>query len=344
VLLVITALLPRVRVPRPGRDLVYLGVTTLLLICAYVYSGLLLSGGLERLSFSLLTVYEVRSEYIATRLPFMGYFVPWQANVINIFILFYALEKRNYWLLSLACIAQLLLFGMTGFKSFILSPMFSVAVYFLYNKRNFLSLFFCLTFVLILGSYILYLATDEHIFPSLLIRRLFYVPAANHFIYYDFFSQTNNHYIMLSNSILSPFIQYPYEMPLTRVISWAYWGRDFGPNVGYLGDAFAQFGFAGMLVFSVILGIFLRIVDCLARGLPDRFVAAVIATPAMALTNSALFTCLLTHGLILATVLLWLLRARTRNKPQQQVKMEEWGEPPPSGQRVKQHRSEEGSR
>lgn len=65
----------------------------------------------------------------------------------------------------------------------------------------------------------------------------------------------------------------------------------------------------GMFLFSMILGAFLIIVDNISSHLPENLAAAIIAVPAMALVNSALFTSLLTHGLILAVVLIWLLRS-----------------------------------
>jgi len=308
VLILVTELIPRVRLPRPNLSVVYLGLTVIVGISFYVYSWLILSGGLGRLNFNLLSVYEVREEFVQSMAPFLGYFVPWQANVINIFILCYGLHKRNLWLLGIASVAQLLLFGMTGHKSFFLSPMLAVGVYFVWRRRNSLFYIFAGASVLVLSSYVLFLATHNHLPPSLLIRRLFFVPAANHLIYYDFFSQPEHPFVMLSNSILASFVSYPYDMPLTRVISWTYWGMDFSPNVGYLGDAFAHFGFMGMFLFSIILGLFLRVVDSVGSRLPTNLVAAVMATPAMALTNSALFTSLLTHGLIPTVVLLWSLK------------------------------------
>jgi hypothetical protein len=316
-LIVVTGLLPEAKVPRPGHDLVYLGLTAVLGICVYVYGWLVLTGGLGRLNFDLLSVYEVRVEYVQRQGPFLGYFIPWQANVINILILCYGLHKRNLWLLGIAGVAQLLLFGMTGHKSFLLSPVLAVGVYFIWRRRNALFYIFAGASVLVLASYVLFLATNNHLPSSLLIRRLFFVPAANHLIYYDFFSQPENPFVMLSDSVLEPFVRYPYDTPVTRVISWAYWGRDFSPNVGYLGDAFAHFGFTGMFLFSIILGLFLRVVDSVGSRLPTNLVAAVMATPAMALTNSALFTSLLTHGLIPAVVLLWLLRfvVERRSRP-----------------------------
>ncbi len=212
-------------------------------------------------------------------------------------------------MLGVAAVAQLLLFGMTGHKSFLLAPVLTGGVYFIWARRNALLYIAGGAAVLVVASYILFLVTGNHLAPSLLIRRLFVVPAANHLLYFEFFSQPEHPFVMLSNSILAPFVHYPYDMPVTRVISWAYWARDFGPNVGYLGDAFAHFGFMGMFLFSLILGLFLRIVDSVGARLPANLVAAVVATPAMALTNSALFTSLLTHGLIPAVVMVWLLRA-----------------------------------
>jgi fructose-specific phosphotransferase system IIC component len=110
-----------------------------------------------------------------------------------------------------------------------------------------------------------------------------------------------------TSSILSPFIKYPYDVPLTRVISLEYWGRDSNPNVGYLGDAFAHFGYIGMILFSMVLGIFLRFIDRVGNRLPRKFVAGLMAASSASLTNSALFTCLLTHGLIVALILMWIL-------------------------------------
>lgn len=316
VLIAVTGVLPRVKVPRPSHGLVYLVMITVAGICAYVYGWLVLTGGLGRLSFDLLSVYQVRAEAVQRFGPLMGYFVPWQAYVLNMVLFCWALARKKWWLVAAAVAVQLLLFGMVGVKAYLLAPVLASGIYLLWSRRNMLFYIFGAAFTLVLASYILFLVTGNHLAPSLFIRRLFFVPAANHLIYFDFFSQPEHPFVMLSNSILAPFIRYPYDMPMVRVIAWAYWGRDFSPNVGYLGDAFAHFGFMGMFLFSIILGLFLRVVDSVGSRLPTNLVAAVIATPAMALTNSALFTSLLTHGLIPAVVLLWLLRAIKERKPQ----------------------------
>lgn len=300
-------MLPKLKLPRPSPNIVYLGIATVLMISAYVYGWLMLTGGFERFNLRLSLVYEIRTLYKAKIGPFLGYLVPWQANVINITVLCLALHTKKRWLLVTLSIAQLLLFGMTGHKSFLLVLLLVPSIYFVWSKRNALFYIFLGATALVLGSYVLFLVTGNHLFPSLLIRRLFFVPAANHFIYYQYFIRPENPFVMLSNSIFSSFIHYPYDAPLPVVIAQEYWGHDFWPNVGYLGDAFAQFGYVGMFLFSVILGFFLRIIDSLRAHLPSGFVAAVLAPSAAALTNSALLTSLVTHGLVPAMAMVWLL-------------------------------------
>ena len=309
VLIAATELLPMVKVPRPGRYLFYLGLLAVVGISAYVYGWLSLTGGLERLSFDLLSVYEVRADYVQTRGPLIGYFVPWQANVFNLIILCYGLEKRNYWLLGLGSLAQLSLFGMTGHKSFLLAPILAVGVFFIWQKKNAISYILLGASLAAIASYAYFLITGNMFVPSLFIHRLFFVPAGLPLGYSDFFSQPEHPLYMLSDSFLSNFVQNPYGISMPSLITSSYWDVDFNPNVGYLGDAYGNFGVLGMLLFSVILGVALRIVDGVGSSLPSHFVAAAISMPAISITQSALFTSMLTHGLIPALLMLWMVRA-----------------------------------
>lgn len=307
VLVAVTELLPRLRVPKPGPGFVHLWIILLFAMSVYVYGWLIFTGGLQRLNFNLLTVYDVRAEYVETRGPLMGYLIPWQGYVINILAFLYALRQRSYWLLAIVVLSQVLLFGMTGHKSFILAPLFSVGVYHIWRKRSAILLILIGSILIAAISYAYFLAFSDEFPPSLFVRRLFFVPALLHVLYYDFFSQPDHPFYMLSDSFLRYLVPNPYEMPTVHVIALNYFGREFSPNVGYLGDAYGNFGVLGMFLFSVVLGLVLRIADSLATRLSPHFVAAAFSMPVMALTQSALFTTLLTHGLLLATLSLWIL-------------------------------------
>jgi len=307
VLITLPELLPMLKVPKPIYKLSTVVSLLLIVMSLYVYTTLSLSGGLNRLNFDLLRVYEVRANFIQTRGMLMSYLVPWQA-AINTALFAYALYRKRYILIALTLFAQVLLFGMTGNKSYFFSLAIAWAIYIIWRKRNSIFYFFCGATILILISYISFLLSGNHLAPSILIRRSFFVPAINHLIFYDFFSDPHNPFVMLSNSIFAPFINYPYPFPLVRVISWAYWNRDFSPNVGYLGDAFAQFGYIGMFLFSAILAIFCHFIDYMGRRFPMHLVGAMLTMPAIALVNSALFTTLLTHGFILTIFIIWILQ------------------------------------
>jgi oligosaccharide repeat unit polymerase len=291
----------------PNQNLVYFIIMIIVGVSFYVYGWQIYTGGIGRLNFNLNLVYEVRQNFSETHGFLMGYFLPWQGYIVNIAIFLWGFLKKKQWMIYISIAAQLLLFGMTGYKSFLLVPVLALGIYMIWEKSNMLSYVFIGAFFLIIISYVIFLGTGDHILPSIFIRRLFYVPASNHIIYFDYFSQPGHPFVMLSNSILSPFIKYPYDITLIKVIAFEYWGRDFNPNVGYLGDAFAHFGYIGMILFSMVLGIFLRFVDRVGNRLPRKFVAGLMAASSASLTNSALFTCLLTHGLIVALILMWIL-------------------------------------
>lgn len=309
-LILITHIMPRVILPNLGKDFVYLGIFLIFCISVYVYGWLIITGGIERLNFDLLHVYAVRNEYIQTRGPFMGYFVPWQANIFNIFLICYALLKKNYKLLFFGACVQMVLFGMTGHKSFLLAPIFSAGIFFIWQRKNAMLYLIFGSFILLLSAYTYFIFSGNELISGIFIRRLFFVPASLHVIYYDFFSQPNHPLYMLSDSFLRQFIDNPYGLHMPELIAQTYWGKNFWPDVGFLGDAYGNFGFFGMLVFSIILGIVIRIIDGVSSFLPTYFVAAIIAMPAFALTESALFTTFLTHGLLIALLVLWIIRSK----------------------------------
>jgi oligosaccharide repeat unit polymerase len=306
VLIAATEILPRVRLPSPSRHMVHLALIAVAGISIYVYGWLALTGGLERLNFDLLSVYGVRALYAQTRGPMIGYFVPWQANVFNVLVMCYGMKKRNYRLAALAVIAQLFLFGMTGHKSFLLATFLAIGVFYLWQRKNAISYMLLGASLLALSSYAYFLMTDDKFIAALFIRRLFFVQAGLHAMYYDFFSCPDHPFYMLSDSILRNFYPNPYGDHMPSVIASTYWGVDFNPNVGYLGDAYGNFGFFGMVFFSAILGMVLRTIDSIGSSIPPHFVAAAISMPAISLTQSALTTVMLTHGLIPAVLMLWI--------------------------------------
>ena len=297
----------RLRPPSPG--VAAFTVLAAALVTLYVYVSLM-RGGVGRFNLDLYQVYEARAELAESRFPLMGYLLPLQGYVINMAVLVYALGQRRWWLVIAVLGVQVLLFGLTNFKAFLFAPLLVVGLYVVVKRRNPLLLMLAGAIAMVLLLIGLDAALGEIMFGSILVR-LFYTPALLHHLYYDFFSA--NPLMFMSDGRLSFLFENPYDMPYIHVVALEYWGKVFSPNVGFLGDAYANFGLMGMFLFSVFLGLFLKLIDSVSILTQDRNMAvAMVAIPGFALVNSALFTSLLTHGLLATLVALWLLSRVSR--------------------------------
>ena len=273
----------------------------------YLYVGLALKGGIARFNLSLTEVYEARADYVNQgRIPLSGYLVSWQGNVLNMGLLTFGFYKKSRNMIVIALLLQLALFTLTSFKSFILGPFLVFAVYKYVKSEDFGRFMLLGSSGLILLFYIYYLISNDPVLPAIFIRRMYDVPSLLHSYYFDFFSSSEK--IKLSNSIFSWIFKYPYNMPVTRVISWRYFGSDFGPNVGFVGDAFAHFGLAGIIIFSALLGFVVKMIDIMSKDVPVSIAVGVVALPAMSLVNSAFLTTMLTHGMLLSFLMIWCFR------------------------------------
>lgn len=303
---------PKIQLISISNKIIYIILSLLSLIYFYTYIMLILSGGFSRINFNLEEVYEVREQLSQNTFFLSNYFISWVGYSLNPILIVLGLVKKNKYLFIFGISMQLLLFSMTNYKSFLFSILLLVIVYVITNKsRLFLKLGMLILTALIL-MYIHFLIFGPTIFTSSFLRRQFFVPAHLHFLYNDFFS--NNPFIHLSDSILSVIFDYKYNVSVTRVISNFYWGKDFGPNVGFFGNAYYNFGVFGIYLFSFILCFLLKVVQSFENILSNKLIATLILIPFMALINSGLFTTLLTHSLLLTILCIWLLFSFEKNR------------------------------
>lgn len=299
--------MPDIRVQPAGRMARFaLAILAVLLSC-YVYGALLAHGGLGRLSFDLATVYQVREEFVEGAAPLVGYLVPWQGYVFNPVLMLLGLRRRSPLLGGLGVALQLALFGMTGYRAFLLIPLLILGVYLFARRRQLLTLALTAVLGVIAAALLLYVWLDQPIIPSLLVDRVIVIPAEIHYWYYDFFGVGAQPTLQLSQSWLAPLSVSHYTTPIAEVIGWKYMGSAASANVGLFGDAFANFGFAGCFIFALLFALLLKTVDAASRRTDVRLGAALVAMPAFQLVNSGLLTTLLTHGLALTVIVLWSL-------------------------------------
>lgn len=287
---------------------VALGVIVIFtLIVPVLYNGF---EGLKAFDFSY--IYTMRAN--ATYPPGFGYILSWVPNVILPFGFLMFLQKKRYPFAGLCAVCQVLLYMETGSKItlFLLVPI--LAVYLLSRTGHLLKLLYLGFFGICLLTVLAYqldhassLMFGVLINATVGIRAIFH-PADNKFNYYEYFSQHPK--IHFSDGILGKALSltYPYAGSVGQVIC-ASQGNEFlsaNTNTGYLGDAYAQFGFAGILLMAVLLGLILRVLRSYNNSATYSLLTALFAVYFIILNDGALFTTLFTGGMLLAFLLVFI--------------------------------------
>jgi hypothetical protein len=140
------------------------------------------------------------------------------------------------------------------------------------------------------------------------------VPAQLSFFYYDFFSE-NGFTFLSQHHIFRNFIEYPYYLDPPHLIANFYFNEsEANANNGIYADAYMNFGFVGFVLWAFLLTIILKLADGFSRNKKIIITIAAVAMPVISLSNSALLTNLLTHGLLLSLVVLYLLPENKQEK------------------------------
>lgn len=273
---------------------------------ALTYVYIAFTTGLQLSYLSLNDVYDQREDYheALAASSLLGYLVSTQANVVNPIVLARLIQKRQWGWVPFIVAAQLLLYTATGFRSVLLSIIAIPLMILLFKQARprMITLMWGAAGLLLI-CWVIDTAGNSITLSSLFGRRFLYTPARLSGLYFEWFS--NNPLAMLGNSVLRPFIDSPYEYSPARTISlWVTGSPAQSMNANVFAAGFAEFGWVGLLGVGVLLGIYLRLLDKAASGLPIWLVAAVVVMPSITLSNTALHTAMLSHGLLALMVLL----------------------------------------
>jgi hypothetical protein len=136
------------------------------------------------------------------------------------------------------------------------------------------------------------------------------MPAALHSIYFKYFSV---HPFALLGDTIGGFFGSSYQKPIVLIIAEHFWGTIFDPNVGWIADAYANFGAIGIIVYGLVLGVLLRVADGLVGShIAPGVVEGLMVGPVFALCSSALPTVMVTHGFLIILLVLWFLKGSWR--------------------------------
>ncbi len=313
-------LLPRLRFGKlPARTCKYLLV---LLVTTIIAAGDVM--GLKIFGFTptinIWQAYVLRRQFheaaTAGRRLF-AYLGPWQGNVINPLLIVLGLDRSAPLLFALGIAGQVLLFSMGGWKSYLFSGLLVCALFITIDKfRSQWGTVFVWGLVLLVASCLLVdLLARSFVLDSLFVRRFIFVPGKLTVHYYDFFSENPKYYY--SASFLHAFVENPYSLSPPHLIGSKYglFKADTSANANIWADGIANLGWPGIILATGLLAFVLYVFDSVAANKDLRIIGPLLAMPSFALANSALFTCLLTHGVALAWLITYLLQPSHDDNP-----------------------------
>lgn len=289
------------------------GLKLVVIICSlfvlFLIIWFLISGVKFNLDF--MKVYEFRSDNAAiSQMGVLAYTNNWTYQIFNIFLFTIALLYRKYLLVVLLFCIQVYFYSASAHKSVFFLPFLVLGIWLYFRKTNSLVIVPLALNMIIAFTLILYYFFGDLLASSIFSRRLFFVPANLTYVYFDFFSK--NPHVFWSNSVLSSFLSYPYDLSMSHVIGRYLGHESMSANNGFIASGYAHAGVFGVLFYSLIIGLILRFINDISHNLlPLWVVLSLSIVPLRSLLiSSDLFTVMLTHGFIVALIIILFVRSK----------------------------------
>lgn len=238
-----------------------------------------------------------------------SYLFSWNVNLLLPLCLIIHLINKKFILAGIYSILFLFSFSIYGNKSIFFVALLTYGIWILTLLRTeshtdtMIAAFLAFTQVfLIITKFGWGIALDD---------RLLEGPAAGHYNYYDFFK--NNELLYLRESILRWISHSPYTETVSKIIgssSKYYSGSYNNMNNGLISDAYANFGFIGIIIYPIIMVLLLNWFTKKIEVFEDSIQYVIIAFSALYLTSTSPFGWLMTGGALLAVFIAIYYRER----------------------------------
>jgi hypothetical protein len=273
-----------------------------------IYLILIISVGvsLDYLSFS--NVYSVREDFgsATASIPFMGYLLGLQSNVLNPLFMARGIFYRERALLALGTIGQVVLYTTTGHKSTLMSIVAIAGLALAVRKLQHLSAprFIAYATSVLVGCLAIDAAAGSKALTGLIIRRVLIFPGILSAAYVSVFQPLTK--VQFTDVIA--WKTSPYDTPPSYIV-----GRDFfgsfetNANAAWIGHGYASLGYLGVLIEALLIVVLLWLADESTKDLPMQIGALIFVIPAMSLASASVTTVIITHGFAAAIIVAWSL-------------------------------------
>ncbi len=278
-------------------------------LVAIVTANFLQPSSLQYMNFDLRKVYDFRDlAGEVTNQGLFSYINKWAFKLLGPLLIVLFLFKKNYFLvIALVCL-HLFWFSVSAHKSVLFYPFVTLFIYVIYNSSAWkkIGIIPMALSIVVSISLLTYLIFDYGFLASLFVRRVFFVQPYLAFEYYRFFDENGFLFWSYKTSLLA---SYPYDVVPSRVIGEYLGNPDTNANNSFFSTGYMNAGLVGMLVYSFVFSVILIILDKLYRsGVPLWAIVGITVNTMHSIIKSAdLITGIVTHGLGLTIVMLYLL-------------------------------------
>ena len=272
-----------------------------LLILSIIYNS-----GLKYLNFNFTLVYMFREEAASSLPALYAYLSPLVSKIVLPFSLLLAVINKKWILAGASIFGSIMMFALTSHKGPVFYPFMVLTIYFLLKHHNAIRLLVLGYFSLIVFSLLDFISNFGNGWvASLMLRRTLLVPADINYNYYKMFSELPPIY-WAESRITMGLVEYPYSIPSSMMVGREMYGfESLNANTGWIGTGFMNAGYAGMLIYAVIIGILFSLLNAYAKFSDKRIVVAIMLGSLMTvMTSSDLPTAFLNHGVLLGVIML----------------------------------------
>ena len=284
-------------------------------LAVYIISSIaliIMNGGIKFKMLDFAIASQSREENIS---GYAGYLLNWCAkSFMPLFAAYFGYLKKKRWVVLVGAL-QVGLYFSYGFKSFLLSVAYLLVVtYSLKAGWKFWKILPGLFSGIIVVSLLLYLFRIDNMLLFLFPFRTLALPCEGQFRYYEYF--TNFDKLHFAGSSLGKLFgsEYKYTESIGHVISLYFTGNVSNSNTGIFSYAYADFGFPGMLLATLVLIIIFSIIDVCTTHIPKYITVGALSYQMVCMNDTNLTINLFTGGILLSIVMLNVLDAVFRER------------------------------
>ena len=278
-----------------------------LLILSIIYNG-----GLKYLNFNFTLVYTFRKESANNLPPLYAYLSPLVSKTVLPFSLLLAVINKEWLFASASIFGSIMMFALTAHKGPIFYPFMVLFIYFILKNHNAIKLLALGYFSIIIISLLDFMFNFGNGWvASLMLRRTLLVPADINNHYYKMFSELPP-ILWAESKVSMGLVEYPYSLPSSMMVGREMYNSDtLNANTGWIGTGFMNAGYAGMILYAVIIGLLFSLLNGYAKFSDKRIVVAIMIGSLMTvMTSSDLPTAFLNHGVLLGVIMLSFFTAK----------------------------------